>query len=184
MTVHPEIAKVLGALPAPPDLLDPAVLRAIEESQVAPIDERLPLHTVEDTTAPTRVGEVPIRIYTPVEADSFGLVVYFFNFFVMTRAFSWFIEVRGWPTFIGHVVFGVAGGPVPPPRGPARGGHPPSLSYPSRHQIKPESRCRFRWRPRSIAFWDNRCVQHNAVNDYQGHRRLMHRITVAGDKPR
>ena len=77
MTVHPEIAKVLGALPAPPDLLDPAVLRAIEESQVAPIDERLPLHTVEDTTAHTRVGEVPIRIYTPVEANSFGVLVYF-----------------------------------------------------------------------------------------------------------
>lgn len=60
----------------------------------------------------------------------------------------------------------------------------PLLSYLYQHQIKPEFTCRFRWRPRSIAFWDNRCVQHNAVNDYQGHRRLMHRITLAGDKPR
>ena len=60
----------------------------------------------------------------------------------------------------------------------------PILSYLYQHQIKPELTCRFRWRPRSIAFWDNRCVQHNAVNDYQGHRRLMHRITLAGDKPR
>ena len=60
----------------------------------------------------------------------------------------------------------------------------PILDYLYRHQIKPEFTCRFRWRPRSIAFWDNRCVQHNAVNDYQGHRRLMHRITLAGDKPR
>ena len=76
MTLHPAIVDVLSTLPPPPDCPDPAVLRAIEESQVAPIDERLPLHTVEDTTAHTHVGEVPIRIYTPVEADSFGLLVY------------------------------------------------------------------------------------------------------------
>jgi alpha-ketoglutarate-dependent taurine dioxygenase len=60
----------------------------------------------------------------------------------------------------------------------------PILAYLYQHQIKAELTCRFRWRARSIAFWDNRCVQHNAVNDYQGHRRLMHRITLAGDKPR
>jgi taurine dioxygenase len=60
----------------------------------------------------------------------------------------------------------------------------PILRYLFAHQIRPEFTCRFRWRPGSIAFWDNRCAQHNAINDYAGHRRLMHRITLAGDRPR
>ena len=59
----------------------------------------------------------------------------------------------------------------------------PLLQYLFRWQTRPEITCRFRWRPGSIAMWDNRCAQHNAINDYQGHRRLMHRITLAGDKP-
>jgi taurine dioxygenase len=60
----------------------------------------------------------------------------------------------------------------------------PLLQYLFRHQIRPDFTCRFRWRPGSIAMWDNRCAQHNAINDYQGHRRLMHRITLAGDRPK
>jgi taurine dioxygenase len=60
----------------------------------------------------------------------------------------------------------------------------PLLEYLYRHQVKPEFTCRFSWRVGSIAFWDNRCTQHNPVNDYHGHRRVMHRITLAGDKPR
>ncbi len=60
----------------------------------------------------------------------------------------------------------------------------PLLDYLFAHQVKPEFTCRFRWMPNSIAFWDNRATQHNPVNDYHGFRRLMHRITLAGDKPR
>ena len=60
----------------------------------------------------------------------------------------------------------------------------PLLDYLFRHQTRPEFSCRFRWRPGSIAFWDNRCAQHNAINDYAGHRRLLHRITLAGDVPK
>ena len=59
----------------------------------------------------------------------------------------------------------------------------PLLQYLYRHQVRPEFTCRFRWRPGSLALWDNRCAQHNAINDYHGHRRLLHRITLAGDRP-
>ena len=56
----------------------------------------------------------------------------------------------------------------------------PLLQFLFQHQVRPEFTCRFAWQPGSLAFWDNRCVQHNPVNDYHGHRRLMHRITISG----
>jgi taurine dioxygenase len=49
------------------------------------------------------------------------------------------------------------------------------------HQRDPMFQCRFSWRPGSVAFWDNRWAQHYAVPDYTGERRVMQRITIAGD---
>jgi taurine dioxygenase len=56
----------------------------------------------------------------------------------------------------------------------------PLLEFLYAHAVKPEFTCRFAWQPGSVAFWDNRSTWHYAVNDYQGERRLMHRITVEG----
>jgi taurine dioxygenase len=59
----------------------------------------------------------------------------------------------------------------------------PILDFLFQHQVKPEFTCRFTWRAGSLAFWDNRAGQHNPVNDYHGFRRVMQRITLAGDTP-
>ena len=59
----------------------------------------------------------------------------------------------------------------------------PLIEYLCEHASKPEFTCRFKWEKGSIAFWDNRCVMHFALNDYQGHRRYMNRVTVNGARP-
>ena len=59
----------------------------------------------------------------------------------------------------------------------------PLLNYLYAHQTRPEFPCRFAWAEGSIAFWDNRACQHNPVNDYHGFKRVMHRVTLAGDVP-
>ena len=56
----------------------------------------------------------------------------------------------------------------------------PLLNYLYDHAANEENITRFQWSPGSIAFWDNRCTWHNALNDYHGERRLMHRITIEG----
>lgn len=60
----------------------------------------------------------------------------------------------------------------------------PLLRWLYDHCAKPEFSCRFSWTKNAVAFWDNRCTQHYALNDYHGHRREMYRVTVEGDIPR
>ena len=57
------------------------------------------------------------------------------------------------------------------------------LEFLFEHVTNPHFQCRFRWRPNSIAFWDNRCVQHHAMWDYFPRTRSGTRVTVAGDRP-
>ena len=57
------------------------------------------------------------------------------------------------------------------------------LNYLYEHAENPLFQCRFRWQPNSVAFWDNRCVQHRAMWDYWPHTRSGFRVTVAGGKP-
>jgi len=59
----------------------------------------------------------------------------------------------------------------------------PLLEYLYAHAVKPEFTCRFRWAKGSLTLWDNRCVQHYPINDYQGKRREMNRVTAEGDRP-
>ena len=52
-----------------------------------------------------------------------------------------------------------------------------------RQMTRPEYQCRFRWTAGSVAFWDNRSTQHYAASDYWPQRRVMDRISIAGDRP-
>ncbi len=58
------------------------------------------------------------------------------------------------------------------------------LEYLYEHSVRAEFVCRFRWRPGSIAFWDNRCTLHKPVYDYWPQHRRLERITIDGDEPR
>ena len=58
----------------------------------------------------------------------------------------------------------------------------PILRYLQSVVTRPEFQCRVEWEVDSLTMWDNRCVQHYAIDDYAGQRRRMHRITIAGDE--
>lgn len=57
------------------------------------------------------------------------------------------------------------------------------LDFFMRHATRPEFTARVRWQTGTMTFWDNRCTQHNAINDYPAETRIMHRITICGDTP-
>ena len=47
--------------------------------------------------------------------------------------------------------------------------------------VREDNQCRVQWRPGTVTIWDNRTTWHNALNDYHGHYREMHRITLSGE---
>jgi taurine dioxygenase len=59
----------------------------------------------------------------------------------------------------------------------------PLVDFFMKHSIRPEFTCRVHWQTGTLTFWDNRCTQHFAVNDYPEETRIMHRITICGDQP-
>jgi taurine dioxygenase len=59
----------------------------------------------------------------------------------------------------------------------------PVLEFLFRHAERPEFTCRFRWENGSIAFWDNRCTHHIALNDAGPYFRHVRRVQLAGDRP-
>jgi taurine dioxygenase len=59
----------------------------------------------------------------------------------------------------------------------------PLLDYLNAVSVRSEFTCRVRWTPGMLTMWDNRAVQHFAINDYDGYRRELHRTTNAGERP-
>lgn len=59
----------------------------------------------------------------------------------------------------------------------------PLLSLLYQYARKPEFQCRFRWSVGALLIWDNRSTHHYPINDYDGYRRLLHRVSLKGDRP-
>jgi taurine dioxygenase len=57
------------------------------------------------------------------------------------------------------------------------------LAFLFRHLVTEEFTVRLRWEPHTVAIWDNRTTQHRPVNDFFPQHRLMHRVTIAGERP-
>jgi len=77
MPLHPTVAKFIASLPAPPPgPPDPVAMRAADESHVAPLGKRLPVHAVVDRVLATSRGALPVRVYQPTAASTHPALVY------------------------------------------------------------------------------------------------------------
>lgn len=79
MPVHPEIKKVLESLPPsdPNHKIIPEEHRDLFNTPNLPVEKRVQVYSVEDRTVPTAEADIPVRIYTPDEADSYPILLYF-----------------------------------------------------------------------------------------------------------
>ncbi|MBM4764894.1 alpha/beta hydrolase [Bacillus sp. B15-48] len=79
MPVHPEIKKILDSLPKsqPKTKVIPEEHRKMFDAPVLPVEKRVQVYSVEERTVPTAEADIPIRIYTPKEGDSFPILMYF-----------------------------------------------------------------------------------------------------------
>jgi len=59
----------------------------------------------------------------------------------------------------------------------------PLIEFLQMHCTRPEFTARIRWEKGTVGIWDNRCVQHFAINDYHGQRRVMWRLPVGAELP-
>jgi acetyl esterase len=79
MPVHPEIKKILDFIPPsdPNHKIIPEEHRKMFDAPVLPVEQRVQVFSVEERTIPTAEADIPVRIYTPKEADSYGILMYF-----------------------------------------------------------------------------------------------------------
>ncbi|MCM3767128.1 alpha/beta hydrolase [Neobacillus niacini] len=79
MPVHPEIKKVLDSIPIlnPKPKIIPEEHRKMFDAPVLPVEQRVQVYSVEDKSIPTTEADIPVRIYTPREADSYPILLYF-----------------------------------------------------------------------------------------------------------
>lgn len=78
--IHPVIGDILASIPphnGQPGPLDPVAVRAHEESEVPPVEERVPVHSVTDRVVASENGDIPVRVYTPHDASEYDVIVYF-----------------------------------------------------------------------------------------------------------
>jgi taurine dioxygenase len=126
------------------------------------------LHAVHRNMIQVQRGELPSEIQRQFQSSDLSAVHPVVRVHPETGERALFVN----PTFTDHIV----------ELSRAEGRHLLALLY--EHMTNPEYSVRFRWRPGSIAFWDNRASMHLVPTDIPpGTRRSMQRITLAGDKP-